>query len=100
MMNSPPHKSRLHSYQEEVKPVDDCSPFVTKLHLRESLRILSKQQRIEFVFVELFCQIPLQFCLEAGMMTNLRRQEDSPIQIADVIPIHVAPAADAQAHAS
>jgi hypothetical protein len=45
-------------------------------------------------------QVPLELCLEAGMMANLRRQEDSPIQIAYVIPIQLTPAADAQAHAS
>ena len=33
-------------------------------------------------------------------MADLRRQKDSPIQIAYVIPIHLPPAADAQAHAS
>src|ERR1700745_111288 len=33
-------------------------------------------------------------------MADLRRQKDPPIQIAYVVPIHVPPAADAQAHAS
>src|ERR1700761_4205260 len=33
-------------------------------------------------------------------MANLRRQKDTPIQIADVVPIHLPPAAHAQAHAS
>src|SRR5215472_7189272 len=33
-------------------------------------------------------------------MADLRRQKDSPIQIAYVIPIHIPPAADAQTHAS
>src|SRR5215469_17482107 len=33
-------------------------------------------------------------------MADLRRQKDSPIQIAYVIPIHIPPAADAQTQAS
>src|SRR5215469_3559289 len=33
-------------------------------------------------------------------MADLGRQKDSPIKIANVIPIHVPPAADAQTHAS
>src|SRR5208282_6758412 len=33
-------------------------------------------------------------------MTDIGRQKDSPIEIAYVIPIHLTPAADAQAHTS
>ena len=61
MMNISPDKPGLHSYQKEVKPVDYRSPLVAELHLGESLRIPSKQRRIESVFVELLRQVPLQF---------------------------------------
>ena len=53
MMNISPDKPGLHRDQKEVKPVDERSPVVAELHLGESLRILSKQQRIESVFVKL-----------------------------------------------
>ena len=37
MMNVSPDKPGLHSYQKEVKPVDDRSPLVAELHLGELL---------------------------------------------------------------
>ena len=50
--------------------------------------------------MKLFCQVLLQLRLEAGNMADLRRQKDSPIEIAHVVPIDLPPAADAQAQAS